>query len=211
MGTFPAIAMADLLAAARTGDGAARSCLLAECRRWLAPQAGQALDRRLQPKVDASDLLQQTMLDVHRNLRDFRGQTEAEWQAWLRQVLDHNAANYARHYRGTAKRQQQREVALVGGASATGDFPRRPAAIDPSDHAPRPSQAAQQHERHAQLVAALGELSEDHRQVIVLRQFERLAFDEIAERMERTRPAVQMLWMRALAKLQILLNEHSCA
>jgi RNA polymerase sigma-70 factor (ECF subfamily) len=203
--------MASLLAAAQTGDAAARSELLAQCRRWLAPQAGQALDRRLQPKVDASDLLQQTMLDVHRNLAAFRGQSEAEWQAWLRQVLDHNAANYARHYRGTAKRQQQLEVAFVGAGANTEDFSLRRAAFDPSDHAPRPSQAAQQHERHVQLIAALAELSADHRQVVVLRQFERLAFDEIAARMNRTRPAVQMLWMRALAKLQILLSEASRA
>lgn len=210
MGPTPGKAMAELLRAAQAGDAAARSELLAECRQWLAPQACLTLESWLQPKVDASDLLQQTMLEVHRNLVDFRGASEGEWRAWLRQVLEHNAANYVRHYRGTAKRQQRLEVPLAGaaiGGRSDDDFRLHRGAADPSDPAPRPSQAVQLRERHAQVARALGQLSEDHRQVILLRQFERLAFEEIATRMNRSRAAVQMMWMRALAKLQILLGE----
>jgi RNA polymerase sigma-70 factor (ECF subfamily) len=45
-------------------------------------------------------------------------------------------------------------------------------------------------------------LPEDYQEVIVLRNLERLPFDEIAQRLGRSRPAVQMLWMRAIRKLQ---------
>jgi RNA polymerase sigma-70 factor (ECF subfamily) len=49
---------------------------------------------------------------------------------------------------------------------------------------------------------ALAQLAPDHRDVIVLRNLERLPFDEVARQMSRSRPAAQMLWMRAMNKLQ---------
>ena len=52
------------------------------------------------------------------------------------------------------------------------------------------------------MAAALAEMPPDYQEVIVLRNLERLAFNEVAEQMGRSRPAVQMLWMRALRKLQ---------
>ena len=52
------------------------------------------------------------------------------------------------------------------------------------------------------VTAALAELPPDYQEVIVLRNLQRLSFNEVAERMDRSRPAVQMLWMRAIRKLQ---------
>ena len=52
------------------------------------------------------------------------------------------------------------------------------------------------------VTAALSELPSDYQDVIVLRNLQRLSFNEVAQRMERSRPAVQMLWMRAIKKLQ---------
>ena len=52
------------------------------------------------------------------------------------------------------------------------------------------------------VTAALSELSPDYQEVILLRNLQRLSFDEVAGRMGRSRPAVQMLWMRAIRKLQ---------
>ena len=56
------------------------------------------------------------------------------------------------------------------------------------------------------MTAALAELPPDYQEVIVLRNLERLPFNEVAERMERSRPAVQMLWMRAIRKLQEVMD-----
>ncbi len=53
----------------------------------------------------------------------------------------------------------------------------------------------------------MAELPEDYQEVIVLRNLQRLPFNEVAERMNRSRPAVQMLWMRAIKKLQEVLGE----
>jgi RNA polymerase sigma-70 factor (ECF subfamily) len=57
------------------------------------------------------------------------------------------------------------------------------------------------------VAAALAELSEDHRDVIVLRNLERMPFDDVARLMNRSRPATQMLWMRAMKKLQEVLGQ----
>jgi len=54
---------------------------------------------------------------------------------------------------------------------------------------------------------ALADLPHDYQEVIVLRNLQRLPFNEVAERMGRSRPAVQMLWMRAIRKLQESLGE----
>jgi RNA polymerase sigma-70 factor (ECF subfamily) len=58
------------------------------------------------------------------------------------------------------------------------------------------------HEIELQLADAIAALSDDYQEVIVLRNLERLPFDEVARRMGRSRPAVQMLWMRAIRALQ---------
>jgi RNA polymerase sigma-70 factor (ECF subfamily) len=57
------------------------------------------------------------------------------------------------------------------------------------------------------VTAALADLPEDYQEVIVLRNLQRLPFNEVAERMDRTRPAVQMLWMRAIKRLQEVMGE----
>ncbi len=181
-----------LLAAARDGDAAARDRLFARCRTYLGLAARSRVESWLRAKVDASDLVQQTMLEAHRGFAAFRGGTEAEWLAWLRMILDRNAADFVRHYR-TAGRAAGREAVLDA----------EPAAADES-----PSAAAVRHEGELQLAEALGSLSEDHRTVIELRNLQRLPFDEVAARMNRSRPAAQMLWMRAMQRLQAAIGNR---
>jgi RNA polymerase sigma-70 factor (ECF subfamily) len=187
-----------LLNQARNGDTAARDRLFATCRNYLAIVARAEVGSWLQAKVDASDLVQQTMLDAHRGLASFRGRTEAEWLGWLRQILSHNAADFVRHYGQTAKRQARREVRLAPADSQQS----RPAGFEPAAPGETPSEVLVRHELELQLADAIASLSDDYQEVIVLRNLERLPFDEVARRMGRSRPAVQMLWMRAIRALQ---------
>ncbi|HEY1378340.1 MAG TPA: sigma-70 family RNA polymerase sigma factor, partial [Gemmataceae bacterium] len=102
-----------------------------------------------------------------------------------------------RRYRGTDKRQVGREVPLAGpGDSSAAGCP------EPAADGESPSAAAVRREGELALTEALAKLSADHREVIVLRNLQRLPFDEVARRMDRSRPAAQMLWMRAIQKLQ---------
>ena len=198
MSDFDDSKLAELLKEARAGDPQKRDELFEQCRGYLGVVARAQVETWLRAKVDASDLVQQTLLEAHRDFDRFEGEQGAQWLAWLRRILTHNAADFIRRYRGTAKRQARREVPLrpppgMTSIAGYGD----PVAGDDS-----PSEQVMRQDDHLLLAAALSKLSSDHREVIMLRNLQRLPFDEVARRMNRSRPAVQMLWMRAIKKLQ---------
>jgi RNA polymerase sigma-70 factor (ECF subfamily) len=196
--------LVQLLNRARDGDRAARDRLFERCRNYVSVVARAQVEGWMQAKVDASDLVQQTLLEAHRSFIDFRGQTEAEWLAWLRQILAHNTTDFVRRFRGTEKRQVRRELPLhARGADGSVEFFR-----DPSDPGETPSQLVSRKEREVEVADAINRLSADHQEVIFLRNLQRLSFNDVALRMGRSRPAVQMLWMRALRKLQTILEDE---
>src|SRR5207249_3975416 len=104
MHDVPAMNVSGLLARARAGDSQALDQLFAASRAYVRLLAQVRVEDRLQAKVDASDLVQQTLLEAFRGFAGFRGTTSAEWRVWLREIAEHNAADVVRHYRGTDKR-----------------------------------------------------------------------------------------------------------
>ena len=195
--------VSKLIERARAGDAECRDRLFALCRGYLGFVARSQVETWLRVKVDASDLVQQTMLEAHRDFADFEGKSEKEWLAWLRKILSHNAADFVRHYRGTAKREARREVRFRDPADSLSPGAPEPAAPDRT-----PSQEFLALDNELQVAAALAELPADYQEVIMLRNLQRLPFGDVAERMDRSRPAVQMLWMRAIKKLQAALGEE---
>lgn len=192
-----------LLARARAGDHTARDELFAFSRPFLSQVAEQEVASWLRPKQDASDLVQVSLLEAHRAFATFQGEDFPQWLAFLRRILERNATDAVRHY-GAAKRQVGKEIALHPQASDASSLegPQLAAAVN------TPSVEAQLKERSAHLQQAIAQLSPDHQEILRLRNFEQLPFEEIAQRMGRSRPAVQMLWMRALEKLgEILLKD----
>ncbi|MFO1041698.1 MAG: sigma-70 family RNA polymerase sigma factor [Planctomycetaceae bacterium] len=192
----------ECLLKARAGDTAARDRLFAACRSYLGLIARANVQPWLRTKVDASDLVQQTMLDAHRDFHRFRGESDQEWLAWLRQILNHNACDAARHYGTADKRAVRHEVSLAG--NSTDSTP----GWDLPSPDQSPSQLAIHNESELRLAEAIDQLPEDYREVIILRNLQRLPFDAVAEQMGRTRPAAQMLWARALEKLKSLLDNR---
>src|SRR5665213_2076167 len=92
--------IADLLTHSRGGVPEARDRLFAACRSYLHLLARVRVESWLNAKVDASDLVQQTLLEAYRDFSQFAGSTEGEWLAWLRCILTRNAAEFVRHFRG---------------------------------------------------------------------------------------------------------------
>jgi RNA polymerase sigma-70 factor (ECF subfamily) len=195
--------VSQLIRSARQGNEACRDRLFALCRAWLGLVARAHVESWLRVKVDASDLVQQTLLEACRDFDRFEGETEQEWLAWLRKILRHNAADFVRRYRGAAKRQVGREVPFrAAGESGPGG-----GASEPAAPVATPSQEFLRLDTELRVVAALATLPPDYQEVIVLRNLQRLPFDEVARRMDRSRPAAQMLWMRAIKKLRAVLEE----
>jgi RNA polymerase sigma-70 factor (ECF subfamily) len=192
----------QLLREARAGDGATLGRLLELYRQYLGLLARVQIGQRLQGKVDASDLVQETFLEAHRHFARFRGASEAEVVRWLRQILAAKLADLLRRYLGAQARDVRLERALEGALD------RSSALLDGGLMAPEssPSQQAVRREQAVLLADALGELPDDYRVVLVLRHLEGLTFPEVARRMGRSLDSVEKLWMRALARLRQLLG-----
>jgi RNA polymerase sigma-70 factor (ECF subfamily) len=153
--------------------------------------------------VDDCDLIQETFLEAHRHFDRFRGTTEAELVAWLRQILAGVLANLLRRYYGTQRRDVRLERELAGCLDESSrTLGAGLAAPDTS-----PSQRAARREQAVLLAQALGRLPEDYREVIILAQLEGLGFAEVARRMGRTVSSVKHLWARALGRLRRVLGD----
>ncbi len=187
-----------LLERARRGDVAATNELMSHYRNYLKLLARLQIDRRLQCKFDESDAVQNTLLEAHRAFDQFRGTTEGELTAWLRQILATSLVKSIRHYRGTKgrcadlERELTRELAEASN-SLNSEL------ID----AHTPSQRAIEQERGVLLANAISSLPEAYREVVILRNLEDLKFPEIATRMGRSVDSVRKLWIRALAHLRV--------
>ncbi|MBI3410522.1 MAG: sigma-70 family RNA polymerase sigma factor [Planctomycetes bacterium] len=192
----------QLFKEATAGDADAFGRLLECYRRYLSLLARVQIGHGLQGKVDASDLVQETFMEAHRNLTRFRGTSEAELIEWLRQILGANLADLFRRYLGTKGRDVRLEREIEE------RFDRSTAILDRGLIAPgsSPSQQAAQREQRLLLAEALEQLPNDYREVLVLRHFEGLTFPQVAFRMERSLDSVEKLWMRGLARVRELMG-----
>jgi RNA polymerase sigma-70 factor (ECF subfamily) len=171
-------------------------------REYLRLLARLQLSPRLQAKLDASDVVQQTLLQAHDNRRQFRGGTEAEWLAWLRSILANALAGAARRF-GTEARDLGREQPLAAALEESSSRLEAMLAADQSS----PSEQAVRGEEMVNLARAMATLSPDEQQVVELRHLKGLAVGEIAQRIGRSRTAVAGLLFRALKKLRQRLQE----
>jgi RNA polymerase sigma-70 factor (ECF subfamily) len=185
-----------LLAQARGGDAAALGRLLELYRNYLRLVARSLLGRVLRLRLDPSDLVQETFLDANRDFAQFTGAGEPELIAWLRRTLVRNLADQARRHRALS-RDPRREESLEAMLARSSDDAHEVLAGRLSS----PSAEASHRERAVLLADALAALPADYRDVILLRNFENLPFDQVAARMERSPGAVRMLWARALERL----------
>ncbi len=175
---------------------------LDQYREYLVMLARVQLDPRLREKLDPSDVVQQTLLDAHRKHDQFRGQTEAEKAAWLRQILAHNLVDALRAF-GRAKRDVAREHSLEAALEQSSVRLEAWLAAEQSS----PSQKAQRHERAVQLADALAELPEAQREALVLQNWHGWSLAEIGRHMDRSPAAVAGLLKRGLKQLRGLLQE----
>ncbi len=189
------ISIARLLDAVRHEDTSAQGQLLQHYRPWLHLLARLEIDGRFRGKFDASDVVQQTLLEACRDLPKFHGGTEGELLAWLRQVLAHVLGHEFRRYAGTQRRDLAREVSLEQSLAQSSQRLGDILAASGSS----PSQQAVRHEQEVMLAEVLARLPEDYREVLIFRNLEGLSHEEVAQRMGRGVGAVRMLWVRALA------------
>lgn len=188
----------QMIVRARTDSIEALGPLLELYRNYVKLLARIEIGRRLQGKLDPSDLVQETFLDAHRQFHGFRGTDELQFVGWLRQILAGKVANLVRHYFGTQARDIRMERELdVDVDNSTRHFGQQLIASLST-----PSEQAVRRERAVLLADALAILPEHYREVIILRHLEELSFPDIARRMQRSQDSVEKLWLRALVQLR---------
>ncbi len=174
-------------------------------RQYLKLLAHIEIDDRFRAKIDPSDIVQETFLEAHRDFQKFRGTTERELMAWLRQILAGNLTDHVKRYYGA----QQRDVRVERSLQRQIDRSSRAMDLSLIDKQTSPSQNAVQREQAVILADALDRLSADHREVLVLRHLKGQKFPEIAQHMKRSLGGVQQLWARAIVQLRRQLGDDT--
>ena len=143
-------------------------------------------------------------MHAHRAFEQFAGSTEAEFLAWLKQILVNRLTSLIRRY-SAQRRAMNLERKLQSEIDAS------TACMGQVLAAPGSSPSAQfaKREFSVLLADALQQLSQDHREVIILHQFEGLKFSEVGERLGKSEAAAQKSWIRALVQLRRIVVDPS--
>jgi len=194
----------QLIDAAKRGDEASLGSLLGHYRQYLTLLARVQIGRQLQQKVDASDIVQDTFLEAHRGVADFRGDSQAQFVQWLKAILAAKLANMVRHYVGTQLRdvrlEQQLAQDINQSALSLGAM-----FVDPHSS---PSQQVVRVEQSRLVAEALSRLPVDYQTVLIMRHMDGLTFPEIATKMHRSVDSVEKLWLRGLTRLRREFKTH---
>ena len=174
---------------------------LEEYRDYLRVLAGLQLSPRLHAKLDPSDVVHETLLKAHEKREQFRGRSEAEFTAWLRQILVNNLTEALRHF-GTAGRDVGLEQALEDALSASSARLEGWLAADTAS----PSERAAHNEQVLRLAQALVRLPEDQRRAVELHHLRGLPVAEVGRQMGRSSRAVAGLLLRGMRRLRHLLD-----
>jgi RNA polymerase sigma-70 factor (ECF subfamily) len=171
-------------------------------RAYLRLLARLHLDPRLRSRLDPSDLVQQALLEAYRSLDQFRGRTDAERAAWLRQILAHQMAHALRDMtRG--KRDVNRERSLEQALEESSARLERWLVAEQAD----PAEQAQRNEEALRVAAALEQLPEAQREAVILHYWEGWTLPQVAEHLGRSPAAVAGLLHRGLKALRDPLTE----
>jgi len=175
---------------------------LEQYREYLKLLARLELDPRFRGKVDLSGVVQQTLLEAHRDLHKLRGRSEAQTVAWLRKILANNLTDEVRRL-GAAVRDVTRERSLEAALEESASRLEGWLSTEQSS----PSQQAIRQEQLAHMAGALAQLPEAQRQAVELHHLKGYPLARVATEMGRTKGAVASLVFRGLEKLRELLEE----
>ncbi|MBM4070338.1 MAG: sigma-70 family RNA polymerase sigma factor [Planctomycetes bacterium] len=189
-----------LLEQARDGDRQAFERLFALYRPFVRQVVGLRLDPRLRGRLDLSDVVQETQREALRRLGDFLRRQPMPFRVWLRKTAYECLVKLREHH-DAAKRSPRREVHLPQGSSLL-------LAQQLLRSGSSPSQQLSRRELARQVNQALARLPEADRDILLMRNFEGLAYEEVAAALEIAPAAARKRYGRALLRLQKLLTEH---
>lgn len=194
----------ELLDQARRGDADAVNRLLDQHREPVRRMIGLRLDPAIAARVDASDVVQEVLLEASRRLNDYLRNPVMPFHLWLRHLAkDHLIDAHRRHHQAQ-KRGVDREQPIVPAAFAERSSIELAAQF--LDQELTPASAAIQQEMERRLHSAIAALEDDDREIILMRHFEQLSNQEAATMLGLSEAAASMRHLRALRRLRQLLQ-----
>jgi RNA polymerase sigma-70 factor (ECF subfamily) len=194
---------ARLLDLARCGDEAALNEVFARHRARLRRMVELRLDRRLQARIDASDVIQEAYVDVVRRLDEYLREPSYPLFLWLRLIVGERLMKLHRHHLGTQMRDAGLEVSIYRGALPAASSAALAAQLLGKHTSP--TQAAVRAERMMRLQDALNTLDPVDREVLSLRHFEEMTLAETALSLGIEESATAKRYIRALKRLKTIL------
>jgi RNA polymerase sigma-70 factor (ECF subfamily) len=192
-----------LLDDAKTGDGPAVDRLLGEFREPLRKVINLRLDPVLGRRVDASDIVQDVLIEANQRLTEYLKNPAMPFHLWLRHLAQDRIIDTHRRHRQAQRRSIDKEQPIQRPAWADQSSVQLVAQLIDTDQTP--ASAAIQQELQRRLNDALAELGDDDRDVILMRHHEQLSNQDVAAALGLTEAAASMRYLRALRKLRTVL------
>ena len=197
----------DLIRRASEGDETAQNELFSAHRDRLQRMIRLRLDRRIQGRLDSSDILQEAYIDVFRNLPRYVEAPSTSFFIWLRNVVGLKLAEVHRRHLATEKRDARRDVSIYRGALPAVNSISLAAQL--LGQLTSPSQGAVKTEKRVRLQEVLDGLDDIDREVIALRHFEQLDSQEVADVLGMSKSGASSRYIRAIQRLKDELSQFS--
>ncbi len=194
-----------LLQRAAAGDQEALSDLFARYRDRLKRMIHLRLSRRLQGRVDDSDILQESYLEIARQLPEYAAEPRLPLFLWLRHMTGLKLVEVHRRHLGTQARDAEREISLHRGGLPEADSMSLAAQL--LGQLTTPSQAAIRAELRLVVQEALNTMDPLDREVLALKHFEQLSTSEIAEVLGLSKAGAGSRYLRAIKRLREILSQ----
>lgn len=191
--------IATLLQRAGCGDRAAISQLLSFYRERLKAMVTLRLDQRLHSRIDASDVVQEAMMEADRRLGDFLKSPTVDFYLWLRQLAVQKLIDLHRHHLAQ-KRSAGQEISPHKGL--TPEASSASLAHQLLGNLTTPTQAVRRAELQSKVQDALSDLDPVDREVLALRHFEHLGNEETAQVLGLSRSGASKRYIVALGRLK---------
>lgn len=195
----------QLLDLARQGDAGAINRLLDRHRDSLRRLVDLRMDRALVRRVDASDIVQDVLVEANRRLADYLANPTMPFHLWLRHMARDRLIDAHRRHRVAERRSLDREQPLV----APRDLDRSTMELvaQLADQELTPAAAAAWQELQRRFQGAVETLDEQDREIVLMRHFEELSNQEVAQILDLSAAAASMRYLRAMRRLRVMLAD----
>nr|WP_044185214.1 sigma-70 family RNA polymerase sigma factor [Pirellula staleyi] len=190
----------QLLDGVKQGDADAVNRLMERHRDSLRRLVQMRLDQKIQRRVDVSDVVQDVLVEANRRIKDYLNNPVMSFHLWLRQIAKDRIIDAHRRHRGSAKRSVDRERPIQ--VPAGDDRSTMELAAQICDRQLTPAAAATQHEMAQVVEQAIAKLGDQDCEIIVMRHYEQLSNQEIAQALGLSEPAASMRYLRAVRRLR---------